>query len=87
MKVKTELVWLEPNKDTADDVEDKVTHKLCAGDAYIFGECIWDTPVEGWPDGTEADEDHLTANDGLDTIPDEREEDSVQDGKVGTINT
>jgi hypothetical protein len=87
MKVNAELVWLEPNKDAADDVEDEVSHKLCAGDAYILGEFVRNASVEGWPNGTEADKDHLATNDGLNAIPDEGEKDSIQDGKVGTINT
>jgi hypothetical protein len=77
MKIKTELVWLELNKDTADDVEDEVSHKLCACDAYILGEFVWDALIEGWLDGTEADKDYLATNDGLNAIPDEGEKDSI----------
>ena len=83
MKVVAKLCRLEPDEYAAEDVEDNEAHKLSGSDTGTLGECIVDV-AHGWPDGAEADVHHLPTDNGLDTIPNDGEQDPVEDRKIGS---
>ena len=87
MEIRAHLVWLKPDEHTAESIEEDVTDELRDSDSDALGECVRNTVIDVHPNRSKTDINHLTTDDSLHTIPDNRQQNAIKDGKICAVHS
>lgn len=84
VKVRAQLSRPEPDENGAEEVEEHVSHELRRGDTDTLWQGVGDSLIEVQPDRPKANVYHLSSNDGLDTVPSDGRQDTIEDWEICT---